>query len=81
MKKIFSIIADAYADASFVVRLLLFVLFVLPFIGGGALTRYLLIYKAGWNEEWTQTYVLYSLPWLLLFGVFIFLLSHFQKNN
>ena len=81
MKKIFSAIADFYADAPVIVQILFFALLFLPFFFGGMLTRWALI-SAGWDESDLLTVIIYSLPWLLLFGGFIYLLSksHDPKN-
>lgn len=77
MKKLLSALADFYADAPVLIQILFFALLCLPFFFGGMLTRYLIL-SAGWDESNLLTVVLYSLPWVLLFGGFMYLLSKSQ---
>lgn len=72
MKNILNWIAEFYSQQHYLVRIILFAVMTLPFIGLGALLRQVFVINAGLDEMNIVNTFIYTLPPLALFVLFIF---------
>ena len=72
MKEIIKQIAYFFGRQPFILKIPIFVLFLVPFFMLGVLLRWIFITQLGYDEFFTPNTFFYTLPPVILFAIFLF---------